>query len=54
MSGILAAGGMAIGRIMDTMVAQERVIYRAPSGSRTTFAPPLSKDAIGVGVTVAW
>ena len=54
MTGILTMGGMAVGRIVDSMVMQERVIYRTPSRSKTTLAPLLSKDAIGAGVTVAW
>ena len=54
MAGILVGGGMAIGRGVDSMVASERVIYRAPSRSRTTLAPLLSKDAIGAGVRVTW
>ena len=54
MTGILTMGGMAVGRIVDSMVMQERVIYSAPSRSRTTLTPLLSKDAIGAGVTLAW
>ncbi len=54
MAGILVGGGMAIGRGVDSMVASERVIYRAPSRSRTTLTPLLSKDAIGAGVRVTW
>ena len=54
MAGILTLGGLAIGRGIDSKVLEERVIYRAPSRSRTTLTPLLSKDAIGAGVTVAW
>ena len=54
MTGILTMGGMAVGRIVDKMVMQERVIYSAPSRSRTTLAPFLLKDATGAGVIVAW
>ena len=54
-TGILSLAGMAIGRVLDGMVRQEQVIYRAP-GVRptTTFGPLLSKDVIGAGVTVEW
>ena len=53
-SRILAAGGMAIGRAVDSLVTEERVIHRTPARPRTTLAPLLSSDAIGAGVTVSW
>ena len=54
MGGIFSLSGMWIGRAVDGMVTQESVIYRTPTRPRTTFAPLLSRDAVGAGLAVAW